>query len=244
MLKTLCRLSVLALCHTSLAFADSTDNDDIIVQPFTANYTVYYKSDPVGTGVRALAYLPDGNALYSYHTDSQWLFLSDIRSEKSTVKIEQGKVIPTHYLYEREGTGRDKAYEWRYDTKNNKATNLKKPQVVELDFSLGIQDKLSYHLQNRLNLIKNPQQKLFVYPVVSTSGSVKNYVYQHDGEEEITLPYGKIKTVRFKREVIEKKKVTYVWFAPELNYLLVKLSQEKEGKKQFEAQLKDVKISP
>ena len=51
------------------------------------------------------------------------------------------------------------------------------------------------------------------------------------------LPYGLIKTIRLKREVIEKKRITYAWFAPELNYLLVKLYQTKAGVEQFEAQL-------
>jgi len=37
--------------------------------------------------------------------------------------------------------------------------------------------------------------------------------------------------------VVEKKRITYAWFAPELNYLLVKLYQTKAGVEQFEAQL-------
>jgi len=49
-----------------------------------------------------------------------------------------------------------------------------------------------------------------------------------------------VKTIRLKREVIEKKRVTYAWFAPELNYLLVKLNQTKGDVEQFEAQLKSV----
>ena len=54
------------------------------------------------------------------------------------------------------------------------------------------------------------------------------------------LPYGLVKTIRLKREVVEKKRVTYAWFAPELNYLLVKLNQTKGDVEQFEAQLKSV----
>ena len=54
------------------------------------------------------------------------------------------------------------------------------------------------------------------------------------------LPYGLVKTIRLKREVIEKKRVTYAWFAPELDYLLVKLHQIKGDVEQFEAQLQSV----
>jgi predicted homoserine dehydrogenase-like protein len=51
------------------------------------------------------------------------------------------------------------------------------------------------------------------------------------------LPYGLIKTIKLKREIKEKKRVTYAWFAPELDYLLVRLYQVKKGTEQFEAQL-------
>jgi hypothetical protein len=90
-------------------------------------------------------------------------------------------------------------------------------------------------------LINNPDQKRFVYPVIRTSGSVKDYIYLYDGEEEIMLPYGLVKTIRLKREISEKKRITYAWFAPELNYLLVKLYQVKAGAEQFEAQLSRIK---
>ena len=54
------------------------------------------------------------------------------------------------------------------------------------------------------------------------------------------LPYGLVKAIRLKREVVDKKRVTYAWFAPELNYLLVKLYQVKGGVEQFEAQLTSI----
>ena len=110
------------------------------------------------------------------------------------------------------------------------------------NFTDGLLDKLSYHLQNRIDLINNPNQKRFVYPVISTKGSVKNYEYLYDGEEELILPYGLVKTIRLKREITEKKRVTYAWFAPDLNYLLVKLYQVKAGAEQFEAQLSSLTL--
>ena len=212
------------------------------VKPFTATYTIIHKSDPVGTAARKLITLDDGSFEYSYHTDINWLIFSDIREEKSKLNISNGFVTPLHYQYKREGTGRDKAFEWRYDLANDKAYDVKKESTINKDFPENLQDPLSYHLQNRLNLINNPQQKLFVYPVIKTSGGIKNYVYEYVKEEEIMLPYGLVKAIKLKREVVEKKRITYAWFAPELNYLLVKLYQAKSGVEQFEAQLNTVTI--
>lgn len=214
-----------------------------VIPAFSANYSVLHKSDLVGTAVRKLAYQTDGTLNYHYQTKVKWLIFSQIRSETSIVTVNENKVTPMHYSYSREGTGKDKYYEWRYNAKENTAQDLgRKRKVTSLDFSNNLQDKLSYHLQHRLNLIADSSKKNYVYPVVSTSGSVKDYVYQFDGEEELILPYGMVKTIRFKREVKTKERVTYAWFAPELNYLLVKLYQVKAGTEQFEAQLSSLTV--
>jgi hypothetical protein len=249
MLKAVCYFCLSTVTFTQLASPNvrASENEqssaNIVVKPFSAEYTILHKSSPVGTGVRELKNLDNGLIEYSYHTDIEWLIFSDSRKETSTVALKDNQVIPTQYHYERSGTGRDKEYQWRYDTKNNKAFDMKKEREKTIDFPFNIQDKLSYHLQNRINLIQNPQQKHFVYPVISTSGKIKNYVYQYDGEEDVMLPFGLVKTIKLKREVIEKNRITYAWFAPELNYLMVKLYQAKSGVEQFEAQLNKLTIN-
>ena len=246
MLKSLPYVTLLASTLTlfsSTPFAQATDQTSKVMVPaFNANYTILRSSKSVGKATRKLSYLDNGMAKYSYHTDIEWLIFSDTRDETSTVKLNDNKVTPRNYVFKREGTGRDKYYEWSYDTANGTATDEKKNKTKTIDFPDNIQDSLSYHLQHRLNLISKPEQKQFVYPVIKSSGSLKNYVYQYDGEEEIMLPYGLVKTVKFKREVVEKKRITYAWFAPELDYLLVKLYQIKGDVEQFEAQLESVDI--
>jgi hypothetical protein len=240
MLNKLCCIALVLVGQSSLVFANSATNTKIqqhIIQPFTAQYNLIRSSDIVGTATRTLKYLAKNKAEYHYKTDIEWLIFSDSRQETSVLKLNKFKVTPLQYHFKREGTGRDKSYQWQYDIPQNIAKNLKEDTKLNIKFPANIQDKLSYHLQNRLNLIQHPKQKLFVYPVISHSGKIKSYVYQYDGEDELMLPYGLIKTIRLKREVIEKKRITYVWFAPELNYLMVKVQQIKSGVEQFEVQL-------
>lgn len=215
----------------------SSDSNSQLVPAFTAQYTITRNHDAIGTAVRQLRYLSPELAEYSYSTNLEWFIFSDKRSETSVVKINKDQLTPTHYIFKREGTGTDKSSEWTYDIKNNSAKDVSKNKDKKLIFPENIQDKLSYHLQNRLNLITSPEQKHFVYPVISTSGKIKNYEYEYDGEEDLMLPYGLVKSLRFKRVVTKKNQVTYAWFSPELNYVLVKLRLEKEGVQQFEAQL-------
>ncbi len=238
------------LCLLPSLLVQGAENAETVQNPleklipaFSAKYSVLHKSDPVGTALRELSYQTDGTVNYHYQTKVKWLIFSQTRSETSIVTVNENKVTPMHYSYSREGTGKDKYYEWRYNAKENTAQDLgRKRDIAPLDFSNNLQDKLSYHLQHRLNLIADASKKSYLYPVVSTSGSVKDYIYQFDGEEELILPYGMVKTIRFKREVKAKERITYAWFAPELNYLLVKLYQVKAGTEQFEAQLSSLTI--
>jgi len=241
--STFCFLILLLSFRAIASVSDSNtfDNTNIKTIPeFSAQYIVLHKSDPVGHATRQLSYLNNGDIRYHYETDVNWFIFSQERKETSIVQINNNQVIPLHYTYSRTGTGRDKGYEWAYDSENKTATNLKKNKDITIDFSNNLQDKLSYHLQQRLDLIKDPTLRDYNYPVISASGKIKNYNYKYDGTEDLILPYGLVNAIRLKREVKEKKRITYAWFAPELNYLLVKIYQIKNGTEQFEAQLESI----
>lgn len=236
-------LSITSVAKASLKEEHHTNK--VIIPAFSAQYSVLHKSDPVGTAVRELSYQEDGRIHYHYETEVKWLIFSQTRSETSILTINNNQVTPQHYTYTREGTGKDKSYEWAYHANENKAQDIgRKHKKISLDFSNNLQDKLSYHLQHRLNLMADATQKNYVYSVVNTSGSISDHIYQYDGEEELVLPYGLVKAIRFKREVKEKDRITYAWFAPKLDYLLVKLYQVKDGNSQFEAQLSNLTLNP
>ena len=236
-------ISVIILAYSCITTASETVDvtpQTFPITPFTAQYNIIHKGDPVGTATRELKQLENGNIHYSYQTNIEWLIFSDSRTESSTLKFENNTVTPLHYIFTRSGTGKDKQTEWKFIPEQNKAISIENGENVHsinIDFSTAFHDKLSYQLQQRLNLINNPAQENFVFPIFQNSGKTKNYVYTFDGEEEIILPFGNLKTIRLKREVVEKQKVTYAWFAPDLNYLLVRLHQIEGNVDQFEARL-------
>lgn len=233
MIKAVTRLFLVSLIVvTPLVFANSP------ISPFTAEYNILRKGDKVGEGVRTLEKTQENQYKYQYKTDIEWLIFSDTRTESSLVNIsDKGQVTPLHYEFKRTGTGSDKKYAWDFMPEQNIGKHSDGLSTAELDFSEPLQDKLSYHLQQRLQLISNPKQRDFVFTVIQKSGRTKSYVYQYAGEEELMLPYGTVKAIKLKREVLKDKKVTYAWFAPELDYLLVRLHQQEGGVEQFEVQL-------
>jgi len=232
MLKALIVCTLLILSSSVFAGAD-----DKILHAFSANYELYYKKDAVGNAVRELKLQDDGSLRYSYKTSADWFVFSDHREEYSIVNVDQQAIIPSYYSFQRKGSGKNKKHEWLFDIAANTAVDVKISKQYKVDYPERFQDKLSYHLQMRLDLLNNPEQKQISFPVINTSGTIKDYVYVNAGEEQLTLPYGEIKTIKFKREVTDKKRVTYAWFAPELDFMLVKLTQFKKSKEQFDIQL-------
>ena len=208
-----------------------------LIPAFEAKYKISRGKKDLGTGHRKLKYLDNHSAEFSYNTDMKWFILSDKRQELSKVKLEQQRVVPLEYSFQRSGTGPNKHYHWLFAKDQGVVKNQLKNEQLTLDYSQAIQDPLSYHLQQRVNLLTQPTSTEFSYTTFSGKGNIKERSYQFDLEETITLPYGEIKTVRYKREVKRKRKVTYVWFAPELDYMLVKIQQIKNKDEEFKAEL-------
>ncbi|WP_394174193.1 DUF3108 domain-containing protein [Thalassotalea litorea] len=204
------------------------------IPDFVAKYNIVHGGDIVGKATRALVNHDDGSVEFSYETKIKWMILKDKRKEITTNKIEDGRVIPLTYESIREGTGKDKYYHWQFDKENSQATDLKKEKTVDIDWPEGLQSKLSFHLQSRFNLINGVDR--YRFPILSTSGKVREYAFEYVGEEELMLPYGLVDTVKLRRRKNDEK-VTYAWFAPKLNYLLVKLHQIEGSYQQVQAEL-------
>lgn len=219
-------------------FSGNSISQEVVshVDDFTAKFNIIHDDDIVGKAVQTLQNLPDGSVKFTYKTDIEWLIFSDHRNEITTNKIVDGLVIPLSYKSTREGTGKDKFYEWIYDASAKTATNVKKNNKVKnIDWPKGLQSKLSYHLQSRLNLINN--KKDFNFKTLSSSAKIKEYKYEYIGKEELMLPYGVIEAIKLRRKKPNSKQVTYAWFAPSLNYMMVKLHQIESSFQQFQAQL-------
>mgnify|MGYP002831558026 CR=1 FL=1 len=80
------------------------------------------------------------------------------------------------------------------------------------------------------------------YDFVNYRGQLRHYGVQVIDEEVLSLPYGKIEAVKVKLIRDSKKRETFAWFAPSLNYTLVRLQQFKEGDEQGDIKLKSFQM--
>ena len=104
MLNKLCCIALVLTSVSSLVFAENATNiktEQHVIQPFTAKYNLIRSADIVGTAIRTLEYLTPEQARYSYKTDIEWLIFSDNRQEISLVKLDNHKVTPMQYNFQR-----------------------------------------------------------------------------------------------------------------------------------------------
>ena len=205
--------------------------------PYKASYKLLRKGTELGEGFRELVKTEHGYRL-NMTSKIKWMFLSDTRKERSDFVIEDDILTAANYSYNRTGTGPDREEITTFAA--NKITSVYKNNESIIKPIQLTYDSLLYQLAMRQDLIadKSPLS----YHVVRR-GKQSQYNFKVVGEETISVPYGRLDTIRVERVRENSSRETIFWVAPSLNYTVVKMTQLKNGKQQAEMQLTWFKIS-
>lgn len=222
------------------AFADSVVKSDVDtdaktalkLDPYKATYTAYKWGDDVGEASIELSQLTDDKYSLLYTSKVSKFFLSDKRTEHSIFSIQDGEVIASEYSYSRSGTGPDKSLEVTFTQKNDGQISVDNGEKYPWD---GEFDNQIYRLDLAKKLANG--ETSVTYDFVNYRGQRRQYGVEVVANETLSLPYGKIAAVKVKLIRESKKRETFAWFAPELNYALVRLQQFKEGDEQGDIKL-------
>lgn len=207
---------------------------------FKAEYVAYHFGQDLGKASITLTALGRDRYKLSYMSDLSMLFLSDKRQETSLFSYQNGQFTPYKYQYSRTGTGSDKSLEARFDGRANTITlgnGDTLPWQGELDNQI-------YRLQVQQQVAQGQQQ--VTYAILNYRGQLREYQIKILGEENLQLPYGKLDAIKASISRANqdpnkpKKRETFVWFAPALNYHLVKLQQYKNGEEQGRIELRQL----
>lgn len=203
--------------------------------PFKAEYTAYKWGQKLGKASMELQWLAGNQYSLVYRSEASKFFLSDKRTEHSIFYFEDNKFTPKEYYYTRKGTGKDKALAVKFihDQKRieiqggDEGTTL--PWTDESDNQL-------YRIALPLALAAKQEQ--YEVNFINYRGEQKQYKIAVDKTEVLSLPYGEIDAIKVKIVRQQSSRETYAWFAPKLDYLLVRLQQFKKGKEQGDVRLK------
>ncbi len=230
--------SFFLLFSALLSAEEPTASPSAQFAPFEASYNVLRSGKKHGEAKRYLKTTEQGYEL-GYSSDISWLIFEDKRSEQSFFNIKDGRIQPIRYVMQRTGSGPNRYYELNLDWNSKELRVEKSKKLKAMTWNEQWLDPLSYHSQLALDLKEGKTE--FVYQVLNRHGDERKYSYKVAGEEWLSLPYGKVKTLRIERTGTGPDKQVLAWVAPELDYLLVRLWQAEEQVEQFDIQLSTLK---
>lgn len=196
--------------------------------PFKATYKVVTKGgiSIEGEGVRTLQ--PTDNGQWRFSSKASALFARI--DESSTFTLNAQQITPSEYLYNRKVLGKTRNARLSFDWADSIVTNDVNNKPWSMEIFPGVMDKLSYQLQLQLDIASGAES---VNYTIADGGHLKQYSFKVIGQEEVDTPTGRFNAIRAERIYAPEKKErsTHIWFAPALNYQLIKFMQEEDDGK-------------
>lgn len=194
---------------------------------YETRYEVQRGGSNYGEALRRVS-LNDGT--YSLYTETEisLLFLSDRRRFWSEFTVDNGQVKSNTFDYKRSGTGRNKGFSGTFDHANKVIINNESKQTLPLDASKYAMDEAASIEQLRLDL-QHSKNDSFVYYVLDEKGQAEELTFRRAGTEQLQLPYGAVEAIKVERVRENSSRETDYWFAPDLDYVLVKMAQREDG---------------
>jgi len=200
--------------------------------PFTAEFVAFRHGSEVGTASLQLNKKNGQQYELRYKSEVSKFFFSDNREEISTyTESSNNQLIPLTYAYKRTGTGPNKQLNVIFDYANNKINIDNNPPIPFED-----------QIDNQLFRIDISRQlsagnRSFEYNFINYRGENRRYEIEVLNTEQLSLPYGSVEAVKVAVKRESSSRVTYGWFSPSLDYVLVRLQQFKDDEEQGDIQL-------
>lgn len=204
------------------------------LQPYEATYEAKWNVgwfDLSIKGKRVLKKLEDQQWHVSFNASTVGAKLA----ESSSFTLVDNQIKPQSYQYRAGGflTVDDQTITFDKDKKRLYDKENKREYV----WDDRVFDPLTYMEQAKFDL--QASKKTLNYTIYR-DGKPRHLVFDILGRFWMKTPLGKLKTVKIR--LIEGERITYAWFAEGYNYLMVRISEEKEGERVYDIRLKSVKL--
>jgi len=231
MLRTGLTLTCLLLATCLGAAVHATPLPD-----FSASYELRLGSLRIGTSTTSLENGAGGSYVYESRSIPiklvSWLFKETLH-ETSKGTLAGAGVRPDTYQYLRSG-GKERREALEFDWQAMTVSNHAKDEPWKMDMPAGTLDKLASQLAMMLALRDGETDMAFN---IADDGKLKEYRFRVVGEETLELPAGTFDTVKITKLRSNKKRETYIWCAPALNYLPVRIWQREKDDAEYLSEL-------
>ncbi|MEZ5541644.1 MAG: DUF3108 domain-containing protein [Pseudomonadota bacterium] len=204
---------------------------------FKASYELSRGSMKIGNAT--IEFSTGANGSYTYKSRSwpvRWVawFLKDKRYETSRGKLTASGIRPDKYRYQRTGGSSEREAELTFDWRTMRVHNDVEDSKWEMDIPAGTLDKLVAQLGMMYALADGRTDVTFN---IADGGKLKDYRFKVVGEETVETPAGTFDTVKVARLRDDNKRETFVWCAPELHYLPVRIWQRDKDDAEYQSDL-------
>lgn len=242
MASTVLSFSQLAPVHADGTVKENQSINDTM-KPYEANYVITRGDSEYGEGYRYLEVSPDDEWQLRTKSDISWFILSDTREARSVfiVDDENNRLEPREFIYMRTGTGSDKSFHGEFRADDKKVRNVDTGRMLDINWENALFDEANVIEQLRIDVAGGAEQ--FKYRVVNEKGEEDEYRFRVMAESQVlSLPYGEVEAIKVGRVRDNNRRQTFFWFAPELNYVMVKMQQFKEGDEQATMSLRSLEM--
>ncbi len=237
-MKSLCRAVALASALTPGPLATAADG--LPVAPYQAHYEVYASGFSIGEAVVTLT--ATGAGAYRMTSDVRpnglvALLASGRIREQVSGEIRDGAVRPSQYERLLDTGRKSDHMQLRFDWSAGQVQARNNADQATLPLAPGVVDPLSLQLVVMADLQRGqvPGQ----YSLVDRN-EIKTYQIRNQGREVLETPLGKLNTVLINQYTPGKTRMTTFWVAPDLQYLPVRIMQEKKGKEDLRMEIRAV----
>lgn len=181
----------------------------------------------------------DANGTWQFISEAQSAFASQLEISRLTYSqgtdshgtYSQSTWAPTNYRFVRSVFGRKREISIDLDASAKKITTIAEQRPWTQPYEPGVQDKLSYQLQLREDLIAGREELSYR---IADGGRIKTYRFVRIGKETLTTAAGTFDCLRLQLERAEDQQQTLIWMAPALDYLTIRLLRvDASGREHF-----------
>ncbi len=207
--------ALMALLCSATSYAAATE---LQLLPYRAEYHISHD----GLSTTAQRSLQRDGEHWRLSQQASLFFLKV--DEESLIENRDGQLRPLRYRYSNNVNSKQNqhiVFDWARGIVSDNKTQKPWQKALKSDYS----DQLSSQLQLRQMLVNGELGEASTQTIVKKKGKLKTYRIERLGEERLNTDIGALDTVKLRRHREGSSSETFIWLAPQLNYLIVKLEQ-------------------